>query len=128
MARALVAPGDQHARIRASTVGDEHLAAVDHVTVAVAARRRLDVRHVRARSWLRYPEAEDLLALDRRNQVPAHLLFGTELKDRRRGHLGLDGNAHADAPGAGASHLLRHDDRVAPVPSLAPVLDGVAHA
>jgi hypothetical protein len=74
-------------------VGDEHLAAIDDIDVAVALRRRLDVRDVGATSGFRHPEGDDLLALDRRRQPALLLLISPEVIDRRRG----DRNVRADA-------------------------------
>src|SRR5450759_2060451 len=94
----------------------------------VARRDGGDPRDVRARIRFGDGEGCDLLAADRRRQPPALLLFGSELENRRRGHLRLDRDGHPEPAAGGPGHLLGEDDGREVVPTLAAVFRRVAQA
>ena len=74
------------------------------------------------------PEAGDLLALDRGHEVVLLLLLGAEQVDRRRRHVRVDRDAHAEAAAVGVRHLLGEHERAVVVAALAAVLLGVGEA
>ena len=123
-----IAFGHDQRPLAARPVGDEDLPAVDDELVPVAAGDRRDPRHVRARIRLGDRQGRDLLAPDRRHHPLPLLLLGAELEHRRRRHLGLHGDGHAEPAAAGASHLLGQHDRGEVVAALAAVLRRVAQA
>ena len=67
-------------------------------------------------------ERRDLLALDRRHEVALLQLLGAELEDRRRRHVGVDGDAHRSPPLLRVRHRLAAHDRHQVVAALAAVL------
>ena len=66
--RAVAGVGQQAAPVGLHAVGDPHLAAVDDVVAAIAARRGLHRRHVAAAAGLADAQAGDHVAGDRRRQ------------------------------------------------------------
>src|SRR5438552_423214 len=120
--------GDHQRPLAASAVGDEDLAAVDDELIAETARGGGDSGHVRTCVGLRDRERGDLLALDSRDQPAPLLLLGAEAKHRRRGHLGLHGDGHAQPTAPGPRHFLGKDHRAEVVAALAAVFGRVAQA
>ena len=119
---------DQDDVVGASAVGDEGLGAVDHVLVAVALGRGADAGDVGAGARLGDPEQADQLALDGGDQIALLLILGAEQVDRRRGHVGVDREAHVEAAAARVAHGVGADQRVEVVAALAAVLLRVAEA
>ena len=118
----------EHDEVGARAVGDERLRAVDDVVVAVAHRARADSGDVRAGAGLGDAERGDLLALDRRHQVGLLQVLGAELQDRRRRHVGVDGDAHREPAVVRLRHRLATHDRHEVVAALAAVLLGEVDA
>ena len=128
IARVGVGLGDEHDVVGAVAVGDVGLRPVDHPLVAVAHRARLDAGDVRAGVGLGDPEAGDLLALDRGHEVALLLLLGAEQEDRRRRHVGVDRDAHAEPAALRVDHLLGEHEVAEVVAALAAVLLGIGQA
>ena len=119
---------DEHDHVGAVAVRDVGLRAVDDVLVAVPHRARLDAGDVGAGVGLGDAEAEDLLALDRGHDPLLLLLLGAELEDRRHRHVGVDRDAHREAAGQRAAHLLGEHEVGEVVAALAAVLLGYGEA
>ena len=89
--------GDQNHEVGPGRVGDEGLGTVDHVLVAVKDGGGADTGDVGTGTWFGDAERADLLAGDAGGEVLLLLLFGAEQVDGREDHVGLDGEAHAEA-------------------------------
>ena len=112
-ARADVRRGDReyHIGIRLGRVGNENLAAVEQVVVALVDRGRLRAARIRAGVGLGQAERADLFALCQRDQVFLLLLLGAERENwpRAERHMGGQDNARA----AVYARKLFNGDRVA---------------
>ncbi len=76
----------------------------------VADGARLDPGDVGAGVRLGDPEAEDLLARDRRRRPLLLLLLGPEREDRGQRHIGLHRQAHREPTRVGVADLLGEDE------------------
>src|SRR5712692_10999737 len=120
--------GDDEGPVAPGAARDEDLPAVDDELVAIALRHRRDPSDVAAGVRLGDCQRRDVLSADGRDQPFALLLFGPELENRRRGHLGLDVDRHAEPAQAGPRHLFGKDDGREIVAALPAVLGWVAQA
>ena len=128
MYRSVRSIGEEANPIGLGAVGGPHLAAVDDVVVAVTPRRRLDRSHVGPRADLRYAEAGDEIAQDRRlEEFRAHLI-GPEPRQRGRRHVGLHADRHRHAAAGDVAELLGHGERVGIVEPLPAKLDRLGEA
>ncbi len=110
--------GDEHDHIGAVAVRDVGLGAVDDVVIAVSDGAGLDAGDIGAGVRLGDAQAEDLLALDRRDDPLLLLLLGAEGEDRRHRHVGVDGDPHRKAARVGVADLLGEHQRRVVVASL----------
>ncbi len=107
--------GEQAHEVGRRRVGDPHLAAVDHIVVAVLARGGLQAGDVGAGADLGDADAADHLAGDGRAEELLAQLVGTEAGQGRGAHVGLHADGHRDAAAGDAAEFLGGDDRVAVV-------------
>jgi hypothetical protein len=103
-------------------VGDENLRPVDDVAVAVAPRRGLYRRKVRAGARLGHPDREDDLAADCARKVAALLLFGSV--GREVGHADVGVQSHHQAVRTHPREFLIDDRVVGEVRARPAVLGG----
>src|SRR5713101_2632935 len=100
MAAFRLRPRQDDNQVGIDAVGDEHLAAVDDVAIALAAGNSLYVGDVRTTRWLGNAESDDFLALDRRDQPALPLRVAANVIDRWRGDrdMGADARCHPTRP------------------------------
>src|SRR5712692_2972762 len=100
MAAFRLRPHQDDNQVGIDAVGDEHLAAVDDVGIALAAGNSLYVGDVRTTRWLGNAESDDFLALDRRDQPALPLRVAAHVIDRWRGDrdMGADARCHPTRP------------------------------
>ena len=115
----------RHVEVRADTVRDEGLRAVDDVFAVLAPRKGLQARHVRAGGRLRDRKRADLVALEPGNDPALLLLLRAELEDRRHRDPGVASDPGRYAARPAARHLLGEHGAVDRVAALAAVLLGV---
>ena len=114
--------GGDEIDVGVDAVGDEHLAAVEDVVVALEARRGADRRDVGAGIGLGDGDRRDHLSFDRGDEVALAQLVGAELVQRRRRHVRLHRDPHRHPGVVAADDLLEHHRRVRPVePGAAPL-------
>ena len=87
-------------------VGDEHLGAVEHVGVAVAARGGADALHVGAGVRLGHGDRDDLPARDDVRHVARLLRRRAGIGDVHRGHVGVHQHRDGEAAEGRAAELL----------------------
>ena len=86
--------GEQAHPIGLSAVRDPHLAAIDHVIVAVRSRGGLDLGDVRAGPGFGHADAGDHVARNRGREKLAAQGVRAEPGERRRRHIGMDSDRH----------------------------------
>ena len=126
-AKAGAARPDRHGQeVGAGAVGDPELLPVDDVVVAIAPRRGLDVRYIRAGARLADRQCGNLVARDGRSQELPLDLVAADLIENRRRHVALNHQAQVHAGVVGVVELLRVGHGVPPVEPHAAV--GRVHA
>ncbi|MNY29292.1 hypothetical protein D3C86_1633240 [compost metagenome] len=107
--------GQQADEVGARRVGDPHLAAVDHVVVAVLARRGFQPGHIGPCTHFGDADATDLLAADGRAQELVAQFIGTETGEGRGAHVGLHADGHRYPAATNGAELFGGDNRIAVV-------------
>ena len=102
--------GDHDHQVGVPAVGDEGLAAVEHVVRAVGAldRRGLHALQVAARGRLAHRDGAHHLAGGQQRQVLLFLFLGAVVQDVRRHDLAVQAKADAADPGVRDLFHLRH--------------------
>ena len=118
--RARVGDGQQRERVALAAVGDEHLAAIDDIVIAVAPRGGADGLHVGARVRFGQRQPAARLAGGEARQEAAALGVGAVVEHGQRGHgVAVE---HAGQRHPAAAQLLDHAGVGADVEAEPPVL------
>ena len=100
--------GEQADPLGLRAVRRPHFAAVDDVIPAVTACAGLDRSDVRAGTDLGYAQTRDVIAGNRRRQEFPPDLVGTEARERRGCHVGLNPDRHRHAAAMDVAELFGH--------------------
>jgi hypothetical protein len=100
----------QHAHpVRLGAIGNPHFRSVDDVVIAVTNGFSPDRGDIRPRLVLGNSDTSDAVAADRRGEEFASQSIGTEPRKRRRRHVGLHPDRHADAEAIDIAERLVQD-------------------
>ena len=120
--------GQQAHPVGLRAVGRPHLAAVDHIVAADAARGRLERRDIGTGTDFRDAEAGHVVTRNRRRQELAPQLVAAVAGEGGRRHVGLHADRHRHRAALDGAQLLRHDHGVGVVEPHAAILDRLVDA
>ena len=79
-----------------NAIGDEHLATVQHPSIAGTTRSGAKRRHIRARVWLGYRNRGDLFTGNNGRHVSIELSRAASMREMRRSHVRMDEHGRAE--------------------------------
>ncbi len=97
----------QHVSVR--SIGDPHLAAVQHVAVALLVRPRAHSHHVRPGAWFAHGQRADMGPGDQPGQIPLLLRLGSVAKDLIDAQVGVRPVRQPHRRRRAGNFLHRHD-------------------